>query len=134
MLKPLIASIILLSCSTQVFASEAEEYGQFSVSLGVKNFKASRAFYEKLGFAKVAGEPEKNWIILKKGDVVIGIFTEFKNGPASLTFNPKDVRAVQKSLKKKGFKLEREVDENKKGPDWILLKDPDGNKIMFDQH
>lgn len=100
----------------------------------MKNFKASRAFYEKLGFRKVTGEPEKEWIILKKGDVVIGLFTEFKNGPTCLTFNPKDVRAVQKQLKQKGFHFDKEVDEKGKGPGWAILLDPDHNKIMFDQH
>lgn len=134
MAKSQITSLILLLSCSAAFASEAEEYGQFSVSLGIKDIKVSKPFYEKLGFKQVTGEPDKGWVILKKGDVVIGLFTEFKNGPTSLTFNPKDVRAVQKALKRKGFKFVREIDENKKGPDWILIKDPDGNKIMFDQH
>lgn len=133
MLKVLI-TLALLLVGSSASASNAEEFGQFSVSLGIKDIKVSKAFYENLGFKQVTGEPAKGWVILQKGDVVIGLFTEFKNGPTSLTFNPKDVRAVQKALKKKGFKFEREIDEKKKGPDWILIKDPDGNKIMFDQH
>lgn len=125
--------LLFLFCGSAM-ASEAEEFGQFSVSLGIKNMTKSKDFYEKLGFKKQMGEPEKGWLILKKGDVVIGLFTEFKTGPSSLTFNPKDVRAVQKALKKKGFKFEREADEKKTGPDYAVLKDPDQNKIMFDQH
>lgn len=129
-----ISLFLLLFVCGGAIASEAEEFGQFSVSLGIKDMTKSKDFYEKLGFAKVTGEADKGWLILKKGDVVIGLFTEFKTGPSSLTFNPKDVRAVQKELKKKGFKFEREADETKSGADYAVLMDPDQNKIMFDQH
>jgi lactoylglutathione lyase len=68
------------------------------------------------------------------GDAIIGLFTTFKTGPGALTFNPKDVRAVQKDLKKKGFKFETEADESTAGPAFAVLLDPDHNKILFDQH
>jgi hypothetical protein len=80
------------------------------------------------------GDPEKGWLILKKGDVVIGLFNHFKTGPGFLTFNPKDVRAVQKDLKKKGFKFATEAEENTSGPASAVLVDPDQNTILFDQH
>ena len=38
------------------------ELGNFSVSLTVKDIKASKAFYEKLDFKEVAGKLEENWI------------------------------------------------------------------------
>jgi lactoylglutathione lyase len=44
--------------------------GAFSVSLGVKDRKASKTFYEKLGFESFAGDPQQNWLILKNGDHV----------------------------------------------------------------
>jgi lactoylglutathione lyase len=94
----------------------------------------SKDFYEKLGFSKIVGEPSQGWLILKKGDVIIGLFTEFKTGPGFLTFNPKDVRAVQRDLKSKGFVFDVEADENTTGPAHAVLFDPDKNKIMFDQH
>ncbi len=50
------------------------ELGAFSVSLAVKDIRASKAFYEKLGFRAFGGEPEQNWVILKNGDHVIGLF------------------------------------------------------------
>ena len=61
--------------------------GAFSVSLAVKDLKASLAFYQKLGFETLGGDAEQNWLILKNGDTVIGLFQGMfdKN---ILTFNP----------------------------------------------
>ena len=50
------------------------ELGAFSISLTVKDIEASRAFYEKLGFTAFGGDITQNWLILKNGDCVIGIF------------------------------------------------------------
>ena len=63
------------------------QLGAFSVSLAVKDLAASRQFYEKLGFQSFAGNPAQNWLILKNGDTVIGLFQGMfpKN---ILTFNP----------------------------------------------
>lgn len=48
--------------------------GAFSVSLGVKDLQASRAFYEKVDFEFAGGDPAQNWLILRNGTVTIGIF------------------------------------------------------------
>ena len=48
--------------------------GAFSVSLAVKDLAVSRDFYEKLGFEPVGGDPEQNWLILRNGDHVLGLF------------------------------------------------------------
>lgn len=48
--------------------------GAFSVFLTVKDLEKSKAFYEKLGFQAFAGDPGQNWLILKNGDHVIGLF------------------------------------------------------------
>ena len=50
------------------------QLGAASVSLAVKDLAASQAFYEKFGFTFFAGEPANNWVILKNGDCVIGLF------------------------------------------------------------
>jgi catechol 2,3-dioxygenase-like lactoylglutathione lyase family enzyme len=121
------------------------ELGAFSVSLAVKDLAASLAFYEKLGFTKFHGNPAQNYVILKNGDHVIGLFQGMfeKN---ILTFNPgwdgnaqslesfTDVRDLQKSLKSYGVVLASEVDETSSGPGSFLLIDPDGNPILVDQH
>ena len=55
--------------------------GAFSVSLAVKDLAASKRFYEKLGFEPFGGDPQQNWLILKNGDHVLGLFQGFYNEP-----------------------------------------------------
>ena len=99
------------------------ELGNFSVSLAVKDLDASKAFYEKLGFTVFAGDATQNWLILKNGDCVIGLFQGmFERN--MLTFNPgwdsncgtlpsfTDVRELQRRLKAQGVTLEQEADES----------------------
>ncbi|MFB6558997.1 VOC family protein [Streptomyces sp. NPDC056400] len=121
------------------------DLGAFSVSLTVRDLDASRAFYENLGFAAFGGDPGQGWLILKNGDVVLGLFVGMfeKN---MLTFNPgwdssaraldsfTDVREVQRRLKARGVAFLTEVDESGSGPGSFLVVDPDGNPVLFDQH
>ena len=119
------------------------DLGKFSISLAVKDLAASREFYRKLGFEVRPGEDfedpsqvavyDKDWVILEKGDVMLGLFQGMfdKN---TLTFNPPDVRAVQRSLKAQGVELQIEADESTSGPASAFLFDPDGNPILLDQH
>jgi lactoylglutathione lyase len=121
------------------------QLGVFSLSLAVKDIHASKTFYEKLGFSPFGGNLEQNWLILKNGDCVIGLFQGMfeKN---VLTFNPgwdgnakpvasfTDVRELQKQLKAKGVTFTTEADETTKGPASFVVVDPDGNPVLFDQH
>lgn len=119
--------------------------GAFSASLSVKDIKASKAFYETLGFTKFAGDIEMNYLIMKNGNALIGLFQGMFEQNI-LTFNPgwdessnkvepfDDVRVIQKHLKSNNIKLEREADENTSGPASIVMFDPDGNTILIDQH
>lgn len=119
--------------------------GAFSVSLSVKDIHASKAFYEKLGFEPFGGNIEQNWLIMKNGKTVIGLFQGMFEENV-LTFNPgwdenaqnttqfDDVRAIQEKLKNDGIELIQETDPEAKGPGHITLKDPDGNSILIDQH
>ena len=72
------------------------ELGAFSISLAVKDLEASRRFYEKFGFKVFAGDAAQNWLILKNGDHVIGLFQGMfeKN---ILTFNPGWDRTLRSS-------------------------------------
>jgi glyoxylase I family protein len=119
--------------------------GAFSASLSVKDIKASKQFYETLGFTVYAGQLEKNYLIMKNGNALIGLFQGmFENN--ILTFNPgwdenankvepfDDIRTIQKHLKSRGIKLESEVDESSSGPASFMVYDPDGNAILLDQH
>jgi len=121
------------------------ELGAFSISLVVKDIKASKEFYEKLGFKDFGGDITQNWLIIKNGEHVIGLFQGMfeKN---LLTFNPgwdqdakplkqfTDVRKLQRKLKDQGVSFTQEADESTSGPAYFSLEDPDGNSILFDQH
>lgn len=121
------------------------ELGAFSISLAVKDINASKEFYEKLGFKYFGGDVSENWLILKNGDHVIGLFQGMfdKN---MLTFNPgwdqnaqeldafTDVRQIQHQLKEKGVEFVSEADKSATGPTSFIVVDPDGNPILVDQH
>jgi lactoylglutathione lyase len=121
------------------------ELGNFSVSLAVKDIEASKRFYEKLGFTAFVGDQSQNWLIMKNGDHVIGLFQGMfeKN---ILTFNPgwnsdaqpleefTDVRELQRQLKASGVSMISEADESSTGPANFMIADPDGNTILVDQH
>ena len=63
------------------------ELGAFSMSLNVKDLSVSRQFYENLGFKVLAGGMEKNYLIMKNGNALIGLFHGMFQGNI-LTFNP----------------------------------------------
>lgn len=119
--------------------------GAFSISLAVKDIKASRAFYEKLGFSDLGGVPDQNWLIMTDGNAVIGLFQGMFD-TNTLTFNPgwgqdaknvdpfDDVRAIQADLEAKGIELMNRADPATSGPAHIFMLDPDGNPILIDQH
>jgi predicted enzyme related to lactoylglutathione lyase len=119
--------------------------GAYSVSLTDKDIEASKSFYEKLGFSVFGGDATQNWLIMKNGDHIVGLFQGMfeKN---ILTFNPgwdqnantlesfTDVRDLQRQLKAQGVKFETEADESTSGPASFIIVDPDGNPILVDQH
>ena len=121
------------------------ELGAFSISLSVKDLDASRAFYEKFGFVVFAGDASQNWLILRNGSHVIGLFHGMFDRN-TLTFNPgwdsnatrleafTDVRALQRQLKAQGVQMLTEADEATTGPASFMAIDPDGNPILVDQH
>lgn len=119
--------------------------GAFSVSLAVKDIAASREFYTKLGFQVFGGDEAQNWLILRNGDTVLGLFQGmFERN--MLTFNPgwnqqaepldpfTDVRELQAALKDQGLSLPMEADPETTGPASFMIMDPDGNPILVDQH
>ncbi len=121
------------------------QLGAFSISLAVKDIKASKDFYEKFGFQVFHGYITQNWLILKNDDTTIGLFQGmFENN--ILTFNPgwdsdanelekfTDIRQLQRQLRELGVKFENEVDEDTTGPASFVVVDPDGNPILVDQH
>ena len=121
------------------------ELGNFSVSLTVKDIKASKAFYEKLDFKEVGGQLQENWIVLQNGNARIGLFQGMLDKNI-LTFNPgwgadkeilkdfQDVRELQRILMARGLAMAPAADETTEGPAYFMVTDPDGNTLLFDQH
>ena len=119
--------------------------GAFSISLSVKDIHKSKTFYETLGFSVFAGDIKHNYLIMKNGNALVGLFQGMFEQNI-LTFNPgwdenanpleafDDVRDVQKHLKGANIKLEREADQTTSGSASIVFYDPDGNTILIDQH
>ncbi len=119
--------------------------GAFSVSLSVKDIIKSKEFYEKLGFEEFGGDIKQNWLILKNGDTVIGLFQGMFEGNL-LTFNPgwnqnaktlkdfEDIRKIQSKLKASDIIFINEADDSTQGPASFMISDPDGNVILVDQH
>jgi catechol 2,3-dioxygenase-like lactoylglutathione lyase family enzyme len=119
--------------------------GAFSISLSVKDLSTSRQFYENLGFTAFGGSDAQHYLIMKNGNALIGLFQGMFQGNI-LTFNPgwdenaqklekfDDVREIQRQLLSKNIQLDSQVEANTSGPASIVLKDPDGNVILFDQH
>lgn len=118
--------------------------GAFSISLAVKDIRASKAFYEALGFAETGGNIDQGWVVLRQDGKVIGLFQGMfeKN---MLTFNPgwgqhreelsgfEDVRDLQARLKQAGLEV-GDLIQPGSGPAHFMLTDPDGNPILIDQH
>lgn len=119
--------------------------GSFSISLAVKDIRASRDFYVTLGFEEAGGDIDQNWLILRNGDTVIGLFQGMFEKNA-LTFNPgwnqqcekldafEDVRAMQARLKAAGIEVGEDIEAGSQGPAHFMITDPDGNPILIDQH
>jgi len=121
------------------------QLGAFSISLSVKDLVVSKKFYEALGFTAFAGSKEMNYLIMKNGNALIGLFQGMFAGNI-LTFNPgwdedantleefADVRAIQAHLKTNNIPIVQEANEHSTGPGSLMLVDPDGNSILIDQH
>lgn len=109
--------------------------GAFSISLNVKDLKASKEFYEKIGFKVFHGLEEEKWLIMQNEDVTIGLF-EGMFDKNIMTFNPgwdknaqnedefTDLRDLQRQWKEKGIEFESEADESTEGPGSFIIVDP----------
>ena len=118
--------------------------GAFSISLSVKNLKKSLEFYKKLGFSEFKGSLSHNWVIIKNGDCVIGLFQQMFEENI-ITFNPgwdneanplddfDSIEKIKEECLKQGIPLLSDNVE-KEGPGSFMIDDPDGNIILFDQH
>lgn len=124
---------------------ETMNLGAFSLSISVKDLSKSKTFYETLGFHVLGGSMESNYLIMKNGNALIGLFQGMFEGNI-ITFNPGwdengqnkdefiDIRKIQAHLKANNIQLSSEADPNTTGPASLITTDPDGNIILIDQH
>lgn len=124
--------------------AEPMKTGAFSVSLAVEDLARSRAFYEVLGFEVTGGSEDDDYLILRNPEGhLIGLFQGMFDANI-LTFNPglaqdtsevddfTDVREIEQRLRDAGVEILVGV-ETDEGPGHVVVTDPDGNQIMFDQ-
>jgi len=121
------------------------DLGNFSVSLSVKDLAASRDFYEKLGFETYMDFATEGWVIVRNATATVGLFQGMFEGNL-LTFNPgwdrdanellsfMDAHKILVILRAKGLVIENEAEETAEGPASFMITDPDGNRILVDQH
>lgn len=122
------------------------DLGAFSVSIAVKDLAVSQAFYAKLGFHAMGGNPDHGYVILSNGLTKLGLFQGMFEGNI-LTFNPgftqdaemagtfTDVRVLRDALVAEGIPLTTDTTQDTpSGPASFTLVDPDGNAILMDQH
>lgn len=122
----------------------AIDCGAFSVSLAVADLDASRDFYTTIGFEVLGGDHDEGWLMLRNGSATIGLFRGMFDANV-LTFNPgwtndaepaphfTDIRDIQATLRASGIEPEVVTDPDGTGPAHIVVADPDGNRVMFDQ-
>ena len=134
-----------MSMNKNKMEDENIKLGVFSNSLSVKDLTISKEFYEKLGFTKMGGSMEANYLIMKNGKSIIGLFQGMFEGNI-MTFNPgwdenaqnvmefDDIRKIQKVISDNGIQLENKIDTSTSGPASLMFTDPDGNMILIDQH
>ena len=111
--------------------------GAFSISLNVKDVDASVDFYERLGFRVIDGGHTSNdfpdqdtqrWRIMQCGGARVGLFQGMFDANL-MTFAPPDMSRVRRALHESGV-----LDQTAAEDGAIMLKDPDGNALLFDAH
>jgi catechol 2,3-dioxygenase-like lactoylglutathione lyase family enzyme len=107
--------------------------GWCDICLRVASTKASRAFYEKLGFRRVEGDDDQGWAVMTNGDQRLGLYEGQHMAEAfSVNFRGGDVVANAALLCEKGVAIEKGPIQGPRGGWSAWIKDPDGNTIFLD--
>ena len=106
--------------------------GPFSLSLAVKDIEASYNFYRSLGFEIYDDHLSEKWIILRNGDMLLGLFQGMFEDNI-LTFHPADLSGVRSHLAAQGIGLRANSGEGDEPAKFLMLTDPDGNQILIDE-
>ncbi|MFN8138790.1 MAG: hypothetical protein U0R49_03215 [Fimbriimonadales bacterium] len=110
------------------------ELGWCDFCLRVANVKASREFYERLGFRQVEGKDEEGWAVVINDSARLGLFEEKHLGerPFTINFRGANIGALVGALVVNGFSFHGEPKFSEDGSGSARILDPDGNLIFFD--
>lgn len=120
----------------QLNEAAEEEYfdvGYLQLCLAVKDIGKSMAFYEKLGFEPVFGDPKDGAVVMESESAVIALYQDMLKSNV-ITFRGSDVQVVAETLKERGIKLESDLESEPDGSFSCRVVDPDGNIIIFNTH
>lgn len=109
------------------------ELGWCDICLRASNVKASREFYEKLGFRRVEGNDDEGWAVMTNGDQRLGLYAPQHTGEDGITINFRggDVVSNARELQARGLTLEKGPIESDAGCS-AWLRDPEGYSIFLD--
>lgn len=108
--------------------------GWCDVCLRVADVRASRGFYEALGFRRVDGNDDEGWAIVIHDAVRLGLYESQHVGEDRLTLNFRggDVAANAEELRRRGLEMEQGPTPGPSGGWSATLRDPDGYSIFLD--
>jgi lactoylglutathione lyase len=104
--------------------------GCFQLCLLVSSLEASSRFYADLGFEVKEGGQDQGFIVLRREDCEVGLFTENIEAPV-LNFRGGNTTAIARRLTELGLELNMNR-TNEDGSGSVMVKDPDGNILFFD--
>lgn len=106
------------------------DIGWLEVCLNVKDIKASREFYQTLGFEIVGGNEEEKWLVMELNGSRISLFQGHIDENL-LNFRGGDIFEIAEYLKAKGKKLVKDAFTADDGGSAAEALDPDGNVVYF---
>jgi catechol 2,3-dioxygenase-like lactoylglutathione lyase family enzyme len=109
------------------------DLGWFELALNVRNLERALAFYDNLGFRRVAGSLENRAIVIQSGDCRIALY-EGHISENLINLRGGDLRMIAASLADRGLPFEKGPFVGDDGSAAALLRDPDGNAIYFVTH
>jgi lactoylglutathione lyase len=113
---------------------EPLDTGWLEVCLNVKDLEKSLAFYQKLDFEQVSGDPEEKWVVLANQYNTFIALYQGHIGKNLLNFRGGDIQKIADKLKDRGVALKSEVESEPDGSLGVTIEDPDGNILYFNTH
>lgn len=109
--------------------------GKSYTALNVTDIKKSFDFYSLLGYQVVenGGSLTEKWLILQNGSSKIGLY-EGMIKENTTTYHSENVRAIYQKLRESKAEIvasSKNIGDD--GPCYFMTKDPDGNRLLFDQ-